>query len=252
MKLSNLFEKDGVEPLIRRRSDSIVRVHLMNRVEWDMDVTKLPETQRTAFRTELAQLYDSSTWTRYAVRRAKALSEQHALAFPLRVEWDTGYVLVYDLDEKNAHLVMQLICRYSGAPMVYKLRSRRIEPIFELDNSDRLMDTYCRVYDGWIEIRKPKDTRGTAMNAAKAVLSLLEVIELKYRELKAPFYLIERVEIKPATKHAAGIIQFFFRGEKQSRANYLNINYRTDAVTFRLEEMQTAQDIKQYIEQRNT
>lgn len=100
--------------------------------------------------------------------------------------------------------------------------------LISIDYSDIATKTYLNIYPGFVKIHKPKYERASAFGIIKRLAGIQKDIEAVF-----PFSDIESVEIitRP-TPHTTGIIQFFLKNYEQSRANFFNLPFRTDAIQF--------------------
>lgn len=79
---------------------------------------------------------------------------------------------------------------------------------------------------------------------------LTGLTEKKYLDSCFTIEQIEKVEVKPATRHCAGLIQFYLIFQSfQTRANYIDCSYRSDVMNFSYKNSEKVEAIKQYIEQ---
>lgn len=115
--------------------------------------------------------------------------------------------------------------------------------LMSIDYSDIATKTYLNIYPGFVKIHKPKYERITAFGIVKRLAGIQKDIEAVF-----PFSEIEAVEIiVQPTRHATGIIQFFLKNHKQSRANFFNLAFRTDAIQFWYKDRQIVEHIILFI-----
>lgn len=124
--------------------------------------------------------------------------------------------------------------------------------LYQIDHSDNTFETYLRLYDDHVEIKKPKQSKYQGvMGMGRLALNMLGVTEAQYLEAHFRIDEIEKVTLKPATKSKAGIIQFYLTFQAvHTKATYLNLSYRSDAINFKYDENEIADKIKQYVDNR--
>ena len=126
-----------------------------------------------------------------------------------------------------------------------------LPPIFELNYSDSVYQTYLKVFITHVEIRKPKQSKyGGIGGMIRLGTDLAGLTAKKYLDGCFTIDQIERVEVKPATRHCAGLIQFYLTFKSfQTKANYVDCAYRSDVMNFSYKDREKVEAIKQYIEQ---
>lgn len=124
--------------------------------------------------------------------------------------------------------------------------------LYQIDHSDNTFDTYLRLYDDHVEIKKPKQSKYQGvMGMGRLALNMLGMSEAQHLEAYFRISEIEKVTLKPATKSKAGIIQFYLSFQTvQTKATYLNLSYRSDAMNFKYDENDIANKIKQYVDRK--
>lgn len=122
--------------------------------------------------------------------------------------------------------------------------------LYQIDHSDNTFETYLRLYDDHVEIRKPKQSkyRGV-MGMGRLALNMLGVAEAQYLDAHFRINEIEKVTLTPATRAKAGIIQFYLSFQMiHTKATYFDLAYRSDAINFKYSENDIASKIKQYVD----
>ena len=125
-----------------------------------------------------------------------------------------------------------------------------MEPIYEVGKGK---SEFLKVFPGWVRIRNPKPVNPFTkpiVGIIKFALEEIDILPQKYLDGCISFDQIDRIEVRYATKHAAGIIQFYIQGIHQTKANYANLAYRTDAMNFGIKDNETVKAAIAYIQEK--
>ncbi len=138
--------------------------------------------------------------------------------------------------------------------------------LYEIDQKAMGVETYLRVYDDHIELRKPdpnstpsKHVRASdslAMNVLKIAKAIVvdlpqDIKKTGYLDFNVTFDQISKVEYKPANGVlATGRIQFYLKNEPEKRATQFDIGYRDDVLNFNNKYNSKALEIKKYVDSR--
>lgn len=136
--------------------------------------------------------------------------------------------------------------------------------MYEIDQSALGMETFLRVYDDHIELRKP-DPNSIPTQRTRAADSLLGNVakitkmmvfdvpkslkKARYLDFNVMYNQILKVEYKPAKGVlATGRIQFYLKNEPEKRATQFDIGYRADVLNFNSKQNDIVLKIKKYVD----
>ncbi len=112
-----------------------------------------------------------------------------------------------------------------------------MEPLFEINFTQKKFEQYLRVYDNYIEMRKVKPADG-----------IFDALHPTFMDFVCRIDLLERVELIPAKGMlGTGILQFVKKGEAGKAATRLNHPFLANAFNFTQKQNETAEKICEYV-----